>query len=608
MSPSPTSSPASGIDPARTPLLRDFCAQRLAIAPAPLTAGQISDPLGARRGRDYRLALTRLADAAAAELWREACSELGISPVDSGMALTWFGSMARREAGPTSDWDLTLIYEGGAGHLAEALAPLLWYSIWNTELHLDSSVRSATQCRLVASSNVTAAVGLLDVRLAAGDQAVLDGAESAILSDWRSAARRRFAELEADAAARAEKNGALRVLNEPNLKLARGGLRDVATLRALRSAWLAQVAEDSIDPAAQFLLDVRDALALVGGGNLPVLVRPYQEETAARLGYGSERELMQDIAEAGAQIEQVLDKTWQAARGALRKSEGKLLRAWRGNRTVALPEPLDTGVARTGSGANAEVVLRGRTDLDNPLAALRLARAAVREKLPISPVTLAWLEGAAVPATWDDNSRGILIDFLAGGEAEAVLRIWLALDRAGLPARWIAEWAQMRSRPQVAPIHRYTLDAHSVLCAAHVSHYYGQVDDNLVVAALLHDIGKIQSGPDHARIGSAIVMPVLGHLGVAGADANEIQWLIAQHLTLSEAIGKLDPTDSEAMRQLRATLRQGMDPALYDGPGEAQWRAKLVALTMADTAATGGTQNLNWKLASLQALVEGLDN
>ena len=95
------------------------------------------------------------------------------------------------------DLDLLLVHDGRSHSAAQvsALAERLWYPIWDAGLDLDHSVRSLSQCRQVASADLPAAVGLLDLRHVAGDRAVVHKARSALLEDWRSAARRRLPEL-----------------------------------------------------------------------------------------------------------------------------------------------------------------------------------------------------------------------------------------------------------------------------------------------------------------------------------------------------------------------------------------------------------------------------
>ena len=118
-------------------------------------------------GQARRGAVTALTDTSLRELWAEATS----GRLLPGVALAATGSLARGDGGPLSDLDLVLLHEGRVpeGELS-ALADRLWYPLWDSGLGLDHSVRSLSQCRKAATDDLTAAVGLLDLRLLAGDE------------------------------------------------------------------------------------------------------------------------------------------------------------------------------------------------------------------------------------------------------------------------------------------------------------------------------------------------------------------------------------------------------------------------------------------------------
>ncbi|OEV30159.1 hypothetical protein AN219_12465, partial [Streptomyces nanshensis] len=60
-----------------------------------------------------------------------------------------------------------------------------------------------------------------------------------LLAQWRAQAPERLPELLEMAGERARTQGELRFLLEPDLKEARGGLRDATALRAVAASWLA---------------------------------------------------------------------------------------------------------------------------------------------------------------------------------------------------------------------------------------------------------------------------------------------------------------------------------------------------------------------------------
>src|SRR5665647_1722124 len=120
-----------------------------------------------RRAAVAHLVTSRLADLATTE----------------GIALGAVGSLGRSDASPASDLDLLLVHDGRTHDAATvaAVAERLWYPIWDSGVHLDHSVRSLAQCLQVASADLPAAVGLLDLRHVAGDRTVITRARTALL-------------------------------------------------------------------------------------------------------------------------------------------------------------------------------------------------------------------------------------------------------------------------------------------------------------------------------------------------------------------------------------------------------------------------------------------
>ena len=93
------------------------------------------------------------------DLWTAADGPSG------GAALAAVGSLARRELGPRSDIDLVLLHNGRNRPQINALAEKLWYPLWDARVRLDHSVRTPAECADVAGRELSAGVGLLDLRL-----------------------------------------------------------------------------------------------------------------------------------------------------------------------------------------------------------------------------------------------------------------------------------------------------------------------------------------------------------------------------------------------------------------------------------------------------------
>lgn len=194
-------------------------------------------PYSVARARAWRSELSRRVRADLGELWAQACAAVGLIDDASysarlpGISLACVGSLARGQIGPYSDLDLVLLHDPARATLSQAalaaLAEHLWYPLWDAGIRLDHSVRNLTQCQQVASTNVPAAVGLLDLSHVAGDAELTSQAASALLTDWRRATRRRLAQVTRDAAERAERFRRRRA-RVPGWGVARAAVRGVA--------------------------------------------------------------------------------------------------------------------------------------------------------------------------------------------------------------------------------------------------------------------------------------------------------------------------------------------------------------------------------------------
>ena len=507
----------------------------------------------------------------------------------SGAALAAVGSLSRRELGPRSDIDLVLLHNSKASTKINTLANDLWYPLWDARIRVDHAVRTPAECAEVAGSELSAGVGLLDLRVIAGDAELVKGARTALLDTWRGNARKRLPELLASLDERLATFGDAAYLLEPDLKEARGGFRDVSMLRALAASWLTDRPHVGVREPYERLLDVRDALHLAAGRTLDRLISSETAAVATQLGYDHTDDLHRDVSLAARRIGHAVDLTVRAARQAL--PQQRVLNFIKRERKPDYIQADHGLIIHAG-----EVGLGRTTDAGDPLVGLRAGALAAQRGLLLSPVTADNLGklGRPLPTPWPDSARDALLELLSSGSN--VIPVWEALDLAGCISNWIPSWEPIRARPQHNPVHRHTVDRHLVQTVAEVKQHLTRVErpDILLLTCLFHDIGKLPgAGVHHAERGAPIAREAVAAIGLNQTDSQLVELLVRHHLTLAAL----------------ATKRDHADPATLDALVEAvQGRADILNLlrylTEADARAAGPAAWSPWRAQLINSLAD----
>ncbi|MEU0286378.1 [protein-PII] uridylyltransferase [Streptomyces sp. NPDC006147] len=540
----------------------------------------------ARSGPPRRSALAGLTDE-----WLAGLFAAG-APGARGISLVAVGGYGRAELSPRSDLDLLLLHDGSAPQAVSALADRLWYPVWDLGLALDHSVRTPAEARRTAGEDLKVQLGLLDARHVAGDLGLTTALRTTVLADWRNQAPKRLPALRELCEERAERQGELQYLLEPDLKEARGGLRDATALRAVAASWLADAPREGLAEARGRLLDVRDALHLSTGRATDRLALQEQDQVAAELGLLDADALLRQVYEAARVIAYAGDVTWREVGRVLRsRSVRPRLRAMLGGGKPA-PErsPLAEGVVEQ----DGEVVLAraARPDRDSVLP-LRAAAAAAQAGLPLSLHAVRRMAAGAraLPSPWPAEARQQLLTLLGSGRP--TVDVWEALEAEGLISLLLPDWDRVRCRPQRNAVHLWTVDRHLIETAVRASAFTRRVSrpDLLLIAALLHDIGKGWPG-DHSVAGEVIARDVAARIGFDAGDVTVIATLVRHHLLLVETATRRDLDDP-------ATVR-----AVAEAVGSQSTLELLHALTEADALATGPAAWSSWRASLVADLVK----
>ncbi|MBP6833206.1 MAG: [protein-PII] uridylyltransferase [Deltaproteobacteria bacterium] len=557
------------------------------------------------------------------------------------VALMAVGGYGRRQLSPGSDLDLVLLAERPESPPVRDLAEAMLYPLWDAKITVGHSVHDVDGLIAEAKSDLRTRTMLLDLRFLAGDRGLADALRE------RSAALRGERELATfiDALAdelreRHERFGATVYLLEPDVKLGRGGLRDLDIIRwalrarvraddfggALGSGALSQPEHDALEAAREFHLRLRAALHARAGRKSDRVTFDAQEECAQALGFFDPAEAAVDLPRAVAfSAERLMSEFYRHARGVASMLPHVLARC-RPSRAPEHPRrplPLAEGVTRFDGAAclaSADGLQR------DPVLALRLIETALMHDLPVAASSRASIASASSDPAWCDRLRGSseagrcflrLLDrshraasradgASVSGTPDNARSVLADLHDLGLVLALIPEFAAVTARVQHDVYHVYTVDVHSVAAVdrlhalrrgelgpdfALASRLMASIDrrEVLLLATLLHDVGK-SHGRAHSKVGADMAPAIAARLGLDAEDAATVAWLVLEHLTLYHLATRRDLADPSTLAQVTTLV------------GDA-WRLQaLFLLTVADLSTTSPTAMTAWKARLLDEL------
>lgn len=503
------------------------------------------------------------------------------------IALAAVGGYGRGELSPGSDLDIVFLHSGKvSSEDLKAFVNDVLYPLWDKK-SVDHSVRTRSETREAAASDLRVATGLLDIRLIAGSADLVASVQLDALEFWRKNAKENLTDLQKSLQVRHARAGELAYLLEPDLKEARGGLRDIQALRAISLSAAIPVPLEKISWAEGTLNNVRESLHIASGRGKDRLLFQEQDKVAKLLDYPDADAMMGDVARAARSVDYLLNYTWHSLEHKSKDGLGQILK-----------RPRVTTVAKNVSASNREIVIDPSTSLDDdPVVGLRAAATAAQLGLPLSLDTCSELsenlkKGQGKLSTpWPREARELLISLIGAGEA--MVGIFESLDQEEIIFEWIPEWRSVRSLPQRNALHRHTVDRHMVETAVHAAKLTRKVQrpDLLLFAALFHDIGK-GAQEDHSVRGVRLIEPIAQRIGFDDKEIVILKNLVLHHLLLSSTATRRDLDDPATIQSILAVIPDVNTLEL------------LHALSIADGEATGSAGWSDWKAALVNDLVQ----
>ena len=513
------------------------------------------------------------------ELFRGALTISGVT--EKQIALAAVGGFGRGELSPGSDLDILFIHTGLDESTLSAFVKAMLNPLWSVGRQVDYSVRTRAETKAVARGDIKVIMGLLDLRHVAGNPYLTESLSAQSQKQWRKKFRSYIPMLRASIKERTETFGELAFLLEPDLKEARGGLRDINTIRAISKSEFVPVSLDRLAAAEALFSQVRDVLHGVTGRSRDQLLLTEQDAVAAAMDFVDADALMLELSRAARTVDYVMQLSWFEIERRLHRI------SLRRSKSV----PLAKGLVRHRNEISVEI---GYDIFSDPGIGLRAAALAAQRGVRISLESIERLadEFALLPTPWPRQSREDLVALIGAGEA--MIPIFESLDQEDLISRWIPEWSHMRFLPQRNVLHHHTVDRHMLETAVRAAALTREVHrpDLLLVGALLHDIGKGYTGKDHSEYGAQLIHPLARRLGFSEGDATTLAKMVEHHLLLPTVATRRDIDDPQTIEYVKSLVHS------------AELLELLHALSIADGEATGRTAWSEWKAGLVENLVE----
>lgn len=549
------------------------------------------------------------------------------------LAVLAVGGYGRAEMAPHSDVDLLFLTPWKITPWAESVIESMLYMLWDLKLKVGHASRTVADCIRLGREDITIRTALLEHRFVAGHAPLAAELADRLWSDLFRTTGPQFIEAKlAERAERHKRQGGQRYVLEPNVKEAKGGLRDLQTLYwigkylhrvpsaagLVGAGLLRQDEYKSFDRAETFLWAARCHLHYITGRATDQLTFDLQVEVAERMQYhdtGGRRAVehfMQDYFRHATRVGELtrIFLTELEARHA--KPEARLMGFFSRKKVI-----------------DGYKLVQGRIDLINPeqfladpVNMLRVFEEALRSHYLLHPNVMRLI--AANLHLIDDTVRDtpeavrIFTDLLLKhGNPERALR---RMNELGVLAAFIPDFENIVAMMQFNVYHHYTVDEHIIQTISVLAQIErGELVEELPVASgilkagvnrkvmfvalLLHDIGKGRP-EDHSIIGAQMARRICPRLGLSAEECETVEWLVRYHLLMSDMAQKRDIGDPRTVRDFAKAVKTRKRLDL------------LTVLTVCDIRGVGPNTWNNWKAMLLRqlygqtadALESGLEN
>jgi [protein-PII] uridylyltransferase len=532
--------------------------------------------------QDTLQALCALADKTAQQIFGEVLRVNNAAP--QGLSLVALGGYGRRLLFPYSDLDILFLF---GNEKAEAeFRPLIAdfsRTLWDLGFRVSSAGRTLDECKRIEEDNAEFHLALLDRRFLAGDEELFDRLTKKIMAGPEKQARPfMLAELTKLTRERHARYGNTIYHLEPNVKEAPGGLRDYQA-----AAWLRQIANGQKDgwknsageeelaaDAVDFLSAIRCFLHYNNGRNDNTLTYELQTAAAERsLGVTtgttsavkrSPEEWMRLYFRQARILNRLLLRYIEQKPAAQPTLRERFFSAARGSRN-------EIGKAKPFAVRDGLLEVVDESALSDRQVTFALFTEAARTGVPLSReaerAIFYILKHPELPQKNTQINWATLREILSADYPSMAFR---PMQRLSLLMEVLPEFKAIDSLVVRDFYHRYTVDEHSLRTiehlqelaeppderAVHFRQLWKTVDrrDLLILALLLHDVGKGMSVENHVTGSLEALESAAARLRLSEYETDEVHFLIEHHLDMSETMQRRDIFDPATVSMFADTV------------------------------------------------------
>jgi [protein-PII] uridylyltransferase len=545
------------------------------------------------------------------------------------------GGYGRGRLAPYSDIDLLFLLPYKRNATSESFVEYILYILWDLGLKVGHATRSVNECVAQAQGDMTVRTAMLESRFLWGSTPLYESYKQAFQSKIMDGTARQFVTAKlAERDERHEKTGRSRYLVEPNLKEGKGGLRDLNTLFWIaRYSYQVEALDDLVGLGVLTAEELRlfrkcDDFLWHVRCHLHFLTDMAQE----RLSFDVQKPMAgffypaaQDKADGGKKsgmkpVEKFMRRYFLVAKNV-------------GDLTAIFCASLEAAQKKPRAATRLPALFRRQKQVDGftiGASRLKMARADIFKRNPVNLIRVFHLADSTGldihPDTLraitqhthlidealrqDETANKLFLDLLTSKrDPERILR---RMNEAGVLGRFVPDFGRIVALMQFNMYHHYTADEHllralgllreiesGAVAKAHPLATEllnnGAVNRRVIyLATLLHDIAKGRP-EDHSIAGARIARKLGPRLGFSKAETALTEWLVQEHLVMSDVAQRRDLADPRTIEDFAKTVQsmerlnhlfvltevdiKAVGPGVFNG-----WKAQLLRELYAETA------------------------